>query len=227
MTKEEVKKRIIKLREEIEKYRYSYHVLDKSLISDEVLDSLKKELFNLETEYPEFITSDSPTQRIGGKPLKEFKKVVREGRRRMNSLEDAFSEDDVRDWLERLENYLGRKVKAPFYSDLKMDGLAVELIYREALFTQGSTRGDGFVGEDVTQNLKTIDAIPLRLEGENAPREFIARGEVFMTKKEFTRANREQEKKGEKLYANPRNVAAGSIRQLDPKITASRKLDFF
>src|SRR3990167_3702111 len=166
MTKEEAKKRIKKLREEIEKYRYSYHVLDKSLVSDEVLDSLKKELFDLETEYPDLITSDSPTQRIGGEPLKEFKKVVREGRRRMNSLEDSFSEDDVRAWLERLENYLERKVKAPFYSDLKMDGLAVELVYKDGVLVQGSTRGDGFVGEDITQNLKTIEAIPLRLAGD-------------------------------------------------------------
>ena len=227
MTKEEAKKRIKKLREEIEKYRYSYHVLDKSLVSDEVLDSLKKELFDLETEYPDLITSDSPTQRIGGEPLKEFKKVVREGRRRMNSLEDSFSEDDVPAWLERLENYLERKVKAPFYSDLKMDGLAVELVYKDGVLVQGSTRGDGFVGEDITQNLKTIEAIPLRLAGDDVPSELIVRGEAFMTKKEFARMNREQEKKDAKLYANPRNVAAGSIRQLDPSVTASRRLDFF
>ncbi len=227
MDKAKARERIKHLKKVINHERYLYHVLDKQGLSDEALDSLKKELFDLEQEFPDLVTPDSPTQRVGGKPLKEFKKVVREGRRRMNSLEDAFSEDDVRAWLERLEHYLGRTVHAPFYCDLKMDGLAIELIYREGILAQGSTRGDGFIGEDVTQNLRTIDAIPLRLEGENIPAEFIARGEVFMNKKEFARANREQEKKREKPYANPRNVAAGSIRQLDPKITAGRKLDFF
>ncbi|MBI2888295.1 MAG: NAD-dependent DNA ligase LigA [Candidatus Liptonbacteria bacterium] len=226
--------RIEKLKHEINRYRYAYHVRDKSLISDEALDSLKKELFDLERQFPQFITPDSPTRRVAGKPLPEFKKVTREGRRRMSSLEDAFSEDDVRAWYERLENYLGRPVQAPFYCDIKMDGLAVELIYRDGVFVQGSTRGDGFTGEDVTQNIKTIDAIPLRLDGAtgsprsgSAPRELFVRGEVFLTKKEFARMNKEQERAGEKLYANPRNVAAGAIRQLDPSISASRKLDFF
>jgi DNA ligase (NAD+) len=220
------RERIEHLKKLINHERYLYHVLDKQGLSDGALDSLKKELFDLEHEFPDLVTPDSPTQRVGGHPLKEFKKVVRESRRRMNSLEDAFSEGDVRAWFERLENYLGRTVHAPFYCDLKMDGLAMELIYRDGELFQGSTRGDGFTGEDVTQNLRTIDAIPLRLEGEHVPPEFIARGEVFMSKSEFARANREQEKRGEKPYANPRNVAAGSIRQLDPKITASRKLDF-
>lgn len=215
------------MREEINRYRYAYHVLDKSLISDAALDSLKKELFDLEQQFPDLVTPDSPTQRVGGKPLAEFKKVVREGRRRMNSLEDSFSEDDMRAWFERLENYLGTGVKGPFYCDLKMDGLAVELVYKNGALEQGSTRGDGFVGEDITHNLKTIEAIPLRLEGKEIPPELIVRGEVFMTKKEFARINREQKEKGGKLYANPRNVAAGSIRQLDPRVTAARKLDFF
>ncbi len=234
--------RVQKLREEINKARYAYHVLDQSLFSDGVLDSLKKELFDLEQQFPELITPDSPTQRVGGKPLPEFQKVVREGRPRMNSLEDAFSEADVRAWYERLQKYLGTKNKEQrtkgslshtFYCDLKMDGLAVELVYRNGIFVQGSTRGDGFVGEDITKNLKTIEAIPLRLDGStNSPqvemsKELIVRGEAFMTKKEFMRINKEQEKKSEKQYANPRNVAAGSIRQLDPTITANRKLDFF
>ncbi len=202
MTKSEAKERIGRLRKTIDRYRYAYHVLDKSEISDEALDSLKKELFDLETQFPDLITPDSPTQRVGGAPLKAFKKVMREGRRRMNSLEDAFSEEEMRAWQERLENYLHKKIRAPFYCDLKMDGLAVELIYRDGLFVQGSTRGDGFVGEDITQNLKTIEAIPLRLSGK-LPKELIVRGEAFMTHKEFTRINREQEKKGGKFYANP------------------------
>lgn len=234
-SKTEAKNRILKLRHEIERYRYAYHVLDKSLVSDEALDSLKKELFDLEAKFPELVTPDSPTQRVGGKPLKGFKKVRHETR--MLSLNDAFSEQDMKDWWTRLENYLNGelhatryKLQAEFYCDLKMDGLAVELVYENGVFVQGSTRGDGEVGEDVTQNLRTIESIPLRLDVTryklHATR-VIVRGEVFLTKKEFARINKEQEKKGEKLYANPRNVAAGSIRQLDPIVTASRKLDFY
>ncbi len=237
ITKQQARERIKKLQEEISKYRYAYHVLNQSLIPDEALDSLKKELFDLEIKFPDLVTSDSPTQRIGGKPLKEFKKVTH-SIRRMNSLNDAFSEEDIKDWLERLQNYLGKLPDSKFsifdsleyYCDLKMDGLAVELIYKKGILIQGSTRGDGLIGEDITQNLKTVDAIPLRLHpiGQTLyPNLLIVRGEVFLTKKEFTRINKDQEKKGGKLYANPRNVAAGSLRQLDPKITASRKLDFF
>lgn len=225
MTKQEAKTRIEKLKKSIENYRYEYHVHDKSLISDAALDSLKKELFDLEMQFPEFITSDSPTQRIGGEPLKEFSKVRHETP--MISFNDAFSEEDMQDWLKRLENYLGRPLKESkqtFYCELKIDGLAIELRYEKGLFVQGSTRGDGQVGEDVTNNLKTVEAIPLKL---NKELDILVRGEVFLTKKEFERMNKEQEKSGGKIYANPRNVAAGSIRQLDPKITASRKLDSF
>ncbi len=237
MTREEVGERLKKLREEINHYRYAYHVLNQSLISDEALDSLKKELFDLENKFPDLITHDSPTQRVAGEPLKAFKKFTHPIRR-MNSLNDAFSESDVKDWLSRLENYLGsplnpndETLNPVFYVDLKMDGLAVELIYENGIFVQGSTRGDGLIGEDITQNLKTIEAIPLKLSLLNGyalyPKTLICRGEVFLTKKEFTRINKEQERKGEKPYANPRNIAAGSLRQLDSKITASRKLDFF
>jgi DNA ligase (NAD+) len=225
MDKLQAKKRIEQLKKTINHHRYLYHVLDKQEISEAALDSLKKELFDLEQRYPELITPDSPTQRIGGKPLKEFKKV--QHGTPMLSFNDAFSKEDMRDWLERLENHLGRKIKhtdKTFYCELKIDGLAIELEYENGIFTRGSTRGDGKVGEDVTNNLKTIEAIPLRL---NVPRRLIVRGEVFLTKKEFARINKEQEEKGGKLYANPRNVAAGSIRQLDPKITASRNLDSF
>ncbi len=228
MVKSEAKLRVEKLREAINKYRYSYHVLDKSEISDEALDALKKELFDLEEQFPDLITSDSPTQRVAGKPLAEFKKVKHEIK--MISLNDAFSEQDMKDWLQRLENYLGGTIGHEFYCDLKMDGLAVELVYENGLFVQGSTRGDGDVGENITQNLKTIEAIPLKLESRGkseVPSRPVVRGEVFLTTKEFSRINKEQEKKGEKVYANPRNLVAGSIRQLDPKITASRKLNFY
>ena len=236
MDKKAAENRIAKLKELISHHRYLYHVLDKEEISPEALDSLKKELFDLEQKFPEFVTPDSPTQRIGGEPLKEFQKITHGTR--MNSLNDAFSEQDVRDWLTRLENYLKKPVKhssnsniQTFYCDLKMDGLAVELIYEDGILKTGSTRGDGLVGEDITQNLKTIDAIPLKLNlpptTYHLPPNLVVRGETFLTKKEFNRINKEQEKRGEKPYANPRNVAAGSIRQLDPKITASRKLDFY
>ncbi|MCL5004696.1 MAG: NAD-dependent DNA ligase LigA [Patescibacteria group bacterium] len=238
MNKNEAKKRIEKLRSEINRYRYAYHVLDKSLISDSALDSLKKELFDLETQYPELITSDSPTQRVAGKPLKGFKKVRHDTP--MLSFNDAFSEEDMRDWLVRIQNYLKSEIKPEFYCELKIDGLAIELVYENGIFVQGSTRGDGQIGEDITQNLKTIEAIPLKLELEKSkiqsaswrtkfqiPRRLVVRGEVFINKKDFEKINREQEKKGEKIFANPRNMAAGSMRQLDPKITASRKLDSF
>jgi len=250
VTKQEAKERIKHLRKVIDRHRYLYHVLDREEISAEALDSLKKELFDLEQKFPELITSDSPTQRVGGEPLKEFKKIAHTTR--MNSLSDAFSEEDVKDWLTRLENYLFARTNAEkdadqrgkflhqsalsqrlsaFYCDLKMDGLAVELIYENGILKTGSTRGDGLVGEDITQNLKTIDAIPLKLSLPSGytlyPKTLVVRGETFLTKKEFARINKEQEKQGAKSYANPRNVAAGSIRQLDPKITASRKLDFY
>ena len=228
MTKKEARRRVEKLKQEINKYRRAYHIDDKSLISDAALDSLKKELFDLENKYPEFITPDSPTQRVGGEPLKEFRKVFRE--KPMLSFNDAFSEKDITDWLTRVENYLGQKIKPTFYCELKIDGLAIELVYEKGALVEASTRGDGKVGEDITQNVKTVEAIPLKIAGTNKyplPKTLIVRGEVFITKKEFTRINKEQEKGGNKVFANPRNIAAGSLRQLDSAITASRKLDSF
>lgn len=243
MDKKAAATRIEALKKEINRYRYAYHVRDEETISPEALDSLKKELFDLETKFPELITPDSPTQRIGGKPLPDFKKVRHEAR--MLSFNDAFSEKDMREWFTRLENYLGRDTRPEFYCELKIDGLAIELIYENGIFVQGSTRGDGHVGEDVTQNLKTIEAIPLKLFGEEEaiknlkelglnpknfvvnPKHLVVRGEIFLSTKEFARLNKEALAKGEKPYANPRNVAAGSIRQLDPKIVAGRKLDSF
>ena len=199
-----IQKRIEKLRREIERYRYSRLVLNKELISPEIEDSLKKELFDLENQYPELITPDSPTQRVGGKPLKQFRKVRHEVP--MLSFNDAFSEEDIGAWFERISNYLGRRVKPEFYLELKIDGLAVELIYEAGVLVEGSTRGDGTTGEDVTQNLKTIEAIPLKLEVGSKknevkiPKRLVVRGEVYLTKKEFERINKEQEKKGLKPY---------------------------
>ena len=248
LTEPQAKERIEHLRKVINRYRYQYHVLDIQEISDAALDSLKKELFDLEQHFPHLITPDSPTQRVAGKPLKKFVKVSHEVP--MTSFNDTFSEQDMRDWSERLANYLGGPLPKtkfdPFYCELKIDGLAIELEYENGKFVRGSTRGDGKIGEDVTQNLRTIEAIPLDILPINeikknlkdlglsaarysllATRRLVVRGEVILTHQEFDRINREQAAKGLKPYANPRNIAAGSIRQLDPKITASRKLDSF
>jgi len=229
MHKADAKQRIAKLRDVINHHRYLYHVLDKQELSDEALDSLKKELSDLEKEFPELITPDSPTQRVGGQPLTAFTKVqhVVAGKpTRMNSLNDAFSPQDMQEWLERLEKFLNKPLSG-FYADLKMDGLAIELVYRDGSLVQASTRGDGDIGEDVTQNIKTVESIPLVLQGKDAPKELVVRGEVFLTKKEFARINSEQATAGEKVYANPRNLVAGAVRQLDPNVTASRKLSFY
>lgn len=238
MNKSEAKTRIEKLKKAINKYRYQYHVLNRLAIPEAALDSLKHELYKLEQQYPEFITSDSPTQRVAGKPLEKFAKV--EHKIPMLSLEDVFSEEELGDWLERIKK-LAPAGKYDFFSELKIDGFAVSLEYKNGVFWRGSTRGDGKVGENVTANLKTIDSLPLRLEIlEKLPNEKIksalgkilkngvleVRGEVYMTKKAFEKANEEQKKAGLPPYANPRNTAAGSIRQLNPKIAASRELDF-
>ncbi len=246
ISKIEVRKRIDKLQKTINHHRYLYHVLDKQEISDQALDSLKKELFDLEQKYPEFVTPDSPTQRVGGKPLKEFKKFKHP--EQMLSFNDAFNEKDMEEWQSRFERLSKGAASDGFYSELKIDGLAIELIYKKGELEIGSTRGDGVTGEDVTQNLKTVEAIPLKLLNEdevekNLKKEgldkfipevkkslngtLVVRGEVFITLKDFKRINREQEKKGLKIYANPRNLAAGSVRQLDPAITRSRNLDSF
>jgi len=243
MHKKEAKKRIEKLKKLINYYRYLYHVLDRQEISEAALDSLKKELFDLEQKFPELITPDSPTQRIGGKPLEKFEKVRH--LKPMLSFNDAFSEKDMTDWLERIGKLLTEKEQKEidFYCELKIDGLAIELTYEDGILKTASTRGDGIIGEDVTQNLKTIEAIPLKLrDKEEIIKELekigligvrpgsdpnVVRGEVFISKKEFERLNKEQKKRSLAPYANPRNVAAGSIRQLDPKVTASRHLDSY
>ena len=263
MTKSETKKRITKLRTEINHHRYLYHVRDTQEISDAALDSLKKELFDLEQQFPDLITPDSPTQRVSGQPLEEFKKV--EHKMPMLSFNDAFSKQDMQDWVERLQRHLGREEQFDFYCEPKIDGLAISLIYENGILIEGSTRGSGKVGEDITHNLKTIESIPLKLdpepvEGSARTRKLIpsmnsgnkfsrsssikivaqllkkfnpaksrleVRGEVYIDKKDFDQLNKEQIKKDLPVYANPRNVAAGTIRQLDPKIAAARNLKCF
>ena len=261
MNRIDAEQRIAKLRELINDYRYHYHVLDESTMSEAAADSLKHELTMLETEYPDLITPDSPTQRVAGKPLDKFTKVKHE--KRMISLTDVFSEEEVRDWITRNEKLIpGGKIEE-FFTDIKMDGLACSLKYRDGVFYQAVTRGDGLIGEDVTLNVKTIQNIPLRLANGNKsqlnlgarpagplprvagatprlarlrtpsiptetllPSEVEVRGEIVIFKKDFERLNEMQRKRGEAEFANPRNLAAGSIRQLDPKVAASRPLKF-
>jgi DNA ligase (NAD+) len=237
MDRKEAKKRIEKLKETISHHRYLYHVLDKQEISDAALDSLKKELSFLEKKYPEFLTKDSPTQRVGGQPLEKFEKVKHQIP--MLSMEDVFSEEEIKNWEDYLKRLL-RIEKIEYFSELKIDGFAVNLAYKKGVFVQGSTRGNGKIGEDVTGNLKTIGSIPLKIEIKGKlPKELESkiekiikegeieiRGEVYMEKDGFRKINEKLEKEGEKKYANPRNLAAGSIRQLDPKLAASRPLKF-
>ncbi len=237
MKKEEAKKRIDKLKKTIDHHRYLYHVRDEQVISEEALDSLKKELFNLENEFPELVTPDSPTQRVGGTPLKEFKKIRRS--KPMLSLNDAFSKSDMEDWIKRMDRIVpGEK---EFFCEYKIDGLAFEVIYENGILKSGSTRGDGMIGEDVTENLRTVSSLPLRVRDKETvlkedkegiikdlyQKEIIVRGEIFISKKDFEEINKKRKKDGLAPFANPRNIAAGSIRQLDPEIAASRNLDSF
>jgi DNA ligase (NAD+) len=212
--------RIKELRDLLNQYNYEYHVLDKPTVPDAEYDRLLKELVELEEQHPELRTSDSPSERVGGAILDSFKKV--EHRTPMLSLGNAFNETDLRDFDRRVRQAVGDDVS--YVCELKIDGLAVSLRYEDGVFVQGSTRGDGSIGEDITANLKTIRSIPLRL---NEPVTLEVRGEVFMSKKSFELLNTIKAEKGEDLAANPRNAAAGSLRQLDPKIAASRNLDVF
>jgi len=226
MNKSESKKRIDKLRKLINHHRYLYHVLDKQEISDAVLDSLKKELFDLEQKYPELITPDSPTQRVGGKPLEKFEKIKHS--KRMLSFNDAFSIQDMKDWEKRIKKLLTieERESLNYFCELKFDGLAIELAYKDNILKTGATRGNSIIGENVTQNIKTINSIPLKLRN-NISKEIIVRGEAIIFKKEFLKINGLREKNGLSIYSNPRNIAAGSIRQLDSKIMAERNLNFF
>ncbi len=215
-------KRIAHLRAEIEKHNHQYYVLNDPLISDAEFDAMFRELQTLEAQYPELATADSPTQRVGATPLKSFAEVVH--RSPMLSLNNAFDDEEVRSFDARVREVLGVTV-VEYAVEPKFDGLAITLTYRDGMFVQGATRGDGSMGEDVTQNLRTVRTIPLRL-GKPVP--FIEiRGEVLMFKRDFAALNRQQADRGDKMFVNPRNAAAGSLRQLDSRITASRHLSFF
>jgi DNA ligase (NAD+) len=224
MDKFEAEKRIKKLRDEIARLRNEYHVSDNPSVTDDVYDSLNRELRVLVSEYPEFNDLNAPENRVGGKPLDKFEKVKHKVR--MLSLNDVFSEEELFDWENRIIKLLPAKTKINYFCEVKFDGLAVSLIYENGIFVRGATRGDGFIGEDITQNLKTIKSIPLKLNFP-FPEYIEVRGEAIMAKKTLISINKQNEKGGKPLFANTRNAAAGSLRQLDPKLTAERKLDFF
>lgn len=228
MTKAEAEERVIKLHELINNYRYHYHVLDESIMSEAAADSLKHELTQLETEYPELITADSPSQRVAGSALSGFSQVRHSSR--MLSLNDVFNRDELEAWVERIRK-LAPGQKLEYFVDLKMDGLACAVVYIDGKFSQAVTRGDGFIGEDVTTNVATIDSVPLSLRQDPNLSHFArgrteVRGEIIMYKEDFATLNEAQTKKGLPLFANPRNTAAGTIRQLDPKLAAARSLRF-
>lgn len=220
---EQARERVRQLREQIAYHDYRYYVLDAPEISDAEYDALMRELKELEARYPQLVTPDSPTQRVGGAARPEFGTVRH--RTPMLSLDNVYSVEELRAWAARLARLLPGE-PLTFVAELKIDGLAISLEYEEGRFVRGATRGDGTVGEDVTANLRTIRSIPLRLRTDR-PLRLDVRGEVYMVKSEFVRLNQERARRGEPLFANPRNAAAGSVRQLDPAVTASRPLDIF
>lgn len=219
-----VEKTIRELQAMLREHNYRYYVLDDPLISDAEYDKLFRRLLDLERQYPEYIGPDSPSLRVGADVLQNFGTL--EHRIPMLSLANALNEDELKEFHARMVKFTGEP-QTELVGEPKLDGLGVELIYKNGVFTAGSTRGDGYTGEDITANLRTIRQIPLRLQGEGFPPLLEVRGEVIISKEHFIRLNREREKSGEKLFANPRNAAAGSLRQLDPKITAKRPLEIF
>ncbi|MRH44569.1 NAD-dependent DNA ligase LigA [Aquibacillus halophilus] len=221
MDQEQAKNQIEQLRTEINKYNYQYHVEDNPTVSDYEYDQKMNELIRIETEFPELITSDSPSQRIGGQPLDGFEKVQHTVP--MLSLGNAFNQEDLISFDRRVREGLGVE-QVSYVCELKIDGLAVSLRYENGVFVQGATRGDGSTGEDITNNLRTIRSIPLRIDQGDT---IEVRGEAFMPQKSFLGLNKQKEDNGEEAFANPRNAAAGSLRQLDPKIAAKRNLDIF
>ncbi|MDX1344997.1 MAG: NAD-dependent DNA ligase LigA [Sedimenticolaceae bacterium] len=220
-----VERRIEELREQIRLHNYQYYVLDAPLIPDVEYDRLFRELQQLEQQYPDFITEDSPTRRVGDQPLPGFAEVRHAVR--MLSLENVFSEEELADFDRRVRDRLGTDKPVVYTAEPKLDGLAISLRYENGKLVQGATRGDGERGEDVTSNVRTIEAIPLRLLGKEYPALLEVRGEVFMPKAGFEKLNAEARKAGDKTFANPRNAAAGSLRQLDPRLTAKRPLSFY
>ena len=220
-----IKKRIKELRSLIEKHNYHYYILDDPLVSDNEWDNLFKELESIELEYPELVEKDSPTQRVGATPIDNFKTIKH--RTPMLSLSNAMSNDELILFDGRMKKLLNSSNDIEYMAEPKLDGIGVELIYEGGVFTTGLTRGDGFEGEDITQNLRTIRSLPLKLLGQEHPKLLEIRGEVFIRKKDFKKLNKDQESNNSQLFANPRNAAAGSLRQLDPSITAKRPLSIY
>lgn len=221
-------KRANELRQLLARYSYEYHVLDQPSVDDAVYDSLFGELKRIEADHPELVTPDSLTQRVGNELLGGFQKVQHSSR--MLSLNDVFDRSEVEAWVVRMDKLLPGRTHE-FFADIKMDGLACALVYQDGVFTQAVTRGDSFIGEDVTSNVRTISNVPLRLRDEDAYRQFLSgrteiRGEIVMLKKDFEALNKKRREAGEAEFANPRNLAAGTIRQLDPKLVAARPLHF-
>lgn len=228
LSQDKAAERAKQLREVIDNYRYHYHVLDESTMSEAAADSLKHELSQLETEFPELITPDSPTQRVAGKALDKFKKVTH--KTPMISLQDVFNEAEVAAWITRMKRVLP-SVSDEFLCDVKMDGLACSLVYQDGALAQAVTRGDSRVGEDVTMNIRTIQNVPLKLRNSSKHASFLRgrteiRGEVVMFRQDFEKLNKERQKNDLPLFKNPRNLAAGTIRQLDPALVAARPLHF-
>jgi DNA ligase (NAD+) len=217
--------RAAELRQTLERYNYRYHALDDPEVPDAEYDRLMLELRALEAAHPQLVTADSPTQRVGAAPVAAFGTVKH--RLAMLSLDNAFSEEEVRDFDRRIRERLGRSEAVSYSAEPKLDGLAISARYEDGAFVQGATRGDGETGEDITQNLRTIKALPLKVRADRPPRVLEVRGEVFMPLAGFKRFNEEALARGEKSFVNPRNAAAGSLRQLDPKMTAARPLDLF
>jgi len=225
----DLEKETARLRDDIRHHEHRYYVLDDPEISDAAFDKLMRRLQEIEREHPELITPDSPTQRVGGQPAEEFAKVRHSAP--MLSLDNTYSVEELRDFDRRVRELSGRR-EVPYVAELKLDGLSMALTYENGILTRGVTRGDGITGEDVTANVKTIRSVPLKIDsakhaGIGNPQRFEVRGEVIMTHKAFQAANAQREAAGEALFANPRNAAAGTIRQLDPKVVAERKLDIF
>ncbi|MBN2781176.1 MAG: NAD-dependent DNA ligase LigA, partial [Candidatus Marinimicrobia bacterium] len=219
-----IEKKIRELQEKLREHNYRYYVLDDPLISDAEYDRLFRELQELETQHPNYADPDSPTRRVGGAVLESFGTLKH--RIPMLSLANAMNEDELREFYQRIVKHTGRN-DTELIGEPKLDGLGVELIYENGVFVAGSTRGDGYTGEDITENLRTIRQIPLRLHGAPLPRLLEVRGEVIISKEHFKQLNAERELSGEKLFANPRNAAAGSLRQLDSAVTARRPLEIF
>jgi len=222
---DEAQRRIGELRTQIDQANRQYYVLDQPELTDAEYDALFRELVELESEYPELVTPDSPTQRVGSPPSDAFAKVTH--RVPMLSLGNAFERDEVREFDKRVRRALG-DMAIEFVTELKIDGLAMSLLYDQGRYKVGATRGDGYVGEDVTPNVKTIASVPLSVQIPSGfPSTFEVRGEVYMPKRSFQRLNADLASQGKPLFANPRNAAAGAVRQLDPRVTASRRLDTF